>query len=294
MRTELVIRFDYGSVVPWVRRLDDETLRRDRRPRRARRCARRSTSSREDMTHAARVHGARGRARAVRADVVPVARASCRAGRRRSRRSPTPRRSGATGSAAARYDGDYGDAVHRSLIALKALTYAADRRHRRRADDVAARADRRRAQLGLPLLLAARRDVHALRADARRLHRRGARVARLAAARGRRRSGEGCRSCTASAGERRLPEFELDWLPGYEGSRPVRIGNAAHEQFQLDVYGEVMDALHQARAHGLDCRRPRVVAAAQPDGLPRGRLGPSRTRASGRCAGRAATSRTRR
>ena len=40
------------------------------------------------------------------------------------------------------------------------------------------------------------------------------------------------------AGERRLTELELDWLPGYAGSRPVRIGNAAHEQFQLDVYGE--------------------------------------------------------
>jgi GH15 family glucan-1,4-alpha-glucosidase len=53
------------------------------------------------------------------------------------------------------------------------------------------------------------------------------------------------------AGERRIPEFELDWLPGYAGSRPVRIGNAAHEQFQLDTYGEMMDALHEARRHGL-------------------------------------------
>jgi GH15 family glucan-1,4-alpha-glucosidase len=53
------------------------------------------------------------------------------------------------------------------------------------------------------------------------------------------------------AGERRLTELELPWLSGYEGSAPVRIGNAASEQLQVDVYGEVMDALYQARAHGL-------------------------------------------
>ena len=54
------------------------------------------------------------------------------------------------------------------------------------------------------------------------------------------------------AGERRLTEFEIGWLPGYEKSAPVRIGNAAHSQFQLDVYGEVMDALHLARRAGLE------------------------------------------
>ena len=53
------------------------------------------------------------------------------------------------------------------------------------------------------------------------------------------------------AGERRLPELELDWLPGYEGSQPVRIGNGAAGQRQLDVPGEVMDALHQARGAGI-------------------------------------------
>ena len=52
------------------------------------------------------------------------------------------------------------------------------------------------------------------------------------------------------AGERRLEERELDWLPGYEGSRPVRVGNAAFGQLQLDVYGEVIDALYQTRVHG--------------------------------------------
>jgi GH15 family glucan-1,4-alpha-glucosidase len=53
------------------------------------------------------------------------------------------------------------------------------------------------------------------------------------------------------AGERRLDEFEIPWLPGYEGSKPVRVGNAAAGQFQLDVYGEVMDSLHQARNVGI-------------------------------------------
>ena len=52
-------------------------------------------------------------------------------------------------------------------------------------------------------------------------------------------------------GERRLTEFELNWLPGYENSKPVRVGNLASEQFQLDVYGEVCDALFQAHRHGL-------------------------------------------
>jgi GH15 family glucan-1,4-alpha-glucosidase len=53
-------------------------------------------------------------------------------------------------------------------------------------------------------------------------------------------------------GERRLPELELPWLPGYEESRPVRIGNRAVHQLQLDVYGELMDALHLARRAGLE------------------------------------------
>jgi GH15 family glucan-1,4-alpha-glucosidase len=58
------------------------------------------------------------------------------------------------------------------------------------------------------------------------------------------------------AGERRLPEFELPWLSGFAGSAPVRIGNDAVKQLQLDVYGEVMDSLSLARESGL---------SAQPD-----------------------------
>jgi GH15 family glucan-1,4-alpha-glucosidase len=54
------------------------------------------------------------------------------------------------------------------------------------------------------------------------------------------------------AGERRLTEFEIPWLPGYADSRPVRIGNAAYEQLQLDVYGELMDALYTCQRYGLE------------------------------------------
>jgi GH15 family glucan-1,4-alpha-glucosidase len=53
------------------------------------------------------------------------------------------------------------------------------------------------------------------------------------------------------AGERRLTEYSIPWLPGYERSAPVRVGNAAHAQMQLDIFGEVMDALHQARRGGI-------------------------------------------
>src|SRR5207247_10846703 len=53
------------------------------------------------------------------------------------------------------------------------------------------------------------------------------------------------------AGERRLTEFELPWLSGYEGSAPVRVGNAASEQLQVDVYGAVMAALYPERAPGI-------------------------------------------
>ena len=55
-------------------------------------------------------------------------------------------------------------------------------------------------------------------------------------------------------GKRHIPEWTLDWLPGYEGSRPVRIGNGAADQFQLDVYGELSDAAYMGRSYGMTAR----------------------------------------
>ena len=79
-------------------------------------------------------------------------------------------------------------------------------------------------------------------------------------------------------GERRLTEFEAPWLPGYDESRPVRIGNAASEQFQLDVYGEVIQALYEARRLGVPEAPRRALAGAQADRVPRDGVAEARRR----------------
>ncbi len=86
------------------------------------------------------------------------------------------------------------------------------------------------------------------------------------------------------AGERRLPEFELHELPGYEGSSPVHIGNAASGQLQLDVYGEVLDSLYQARKKGLEQSGGGLEFAEGAGQPPRKDLGLNRTMAFGRFA----------
>ncbi len=97
------------------------------------------------------------------------------------------------------------------------------------------------------------------------------------------------------AGERRLDEWQISWLPGYEKSAPVRIGNAAAQQMQLDIYGELADVLTQADRGGLPTRAaPTRTARSLP--RPSGReSGASPTKASGRCAaGRSISSTPRR
>src|SRR6184192_2745274 len=148
------------------------------------------------------------------------------------------------------YEGDWHDAVHRSLMVLKALTYAPT------GGIVAA------PTTSLPEHIGGVRNW-----DYRFCWLRDATLTLIAMLNaGYREEAEAWRNWLLRAvagdpadlqimyglaGERRLDEREIEWLPGYEGSRPVRVGNAASEQLQLDVYGEVVDALYQARAHGV-------------------------------------------
>ena len=157
-----------------------------------------------DYRHTAEFTVEAGRARAVRARLVPVVRGPAAARRRvRGHRSHDRVLAGVERAI------DLRRRLARCRAALahhaEGAHLRADRRHRGRADHVAARVDRRRAQLGLPLLLAARRDVHALLADDRRLHRGGVRVPRLAAPRRGRRSrapADHVRTCRRAAPQR--------------------------------------------------------------------------------------------
>ena len=221
MRMELVIRFDYGWIVPWVRRLDDGLIgdRRARTPL----CFDTPVDAPRRGAHAPWPSSrCRGRPRALRADLVSAPTGP-------SPRRPTPVAAldehralvATSGAGAARSRGPDRERGRRARsITLKALTYAPTGGIVAAPDDLAARAARRRAQLGLPLLLAARRRLHAR-----------TRCSRPATTT---RPARGATGCCAPwpgsprnmqimyglAGERRLTEYELDWLPGYEGVEP--------------------------------------------------------------------------
>jgi GH15 family glucan-1,4-alpha-glucosidase len=247
MTTELRIRFDYGSIMPWVRRAnaglyavagpDSVHLRTpvEMEPR--------------DFSHLGSFTVSAG-------DRVPFVLTW-----QPSHLDPPDavdaehaledtERYWAEWSEACTYDGEWHGAVVRSLITLKALTYAP-------TGGIAAAAT-----TSLPEAPGGERNwdyrycwlrdaTMTLQAMVFSGYRDEARAWREWLMRAIAGDPEELRIMYGLAGERRLPESELDWLAGYEGSTPVRVGNAASEQFQLDVYGEVLDALHLDRRAGL-------------------------------------------
>jgi GH15 family glucan-1,4-alpha-glucosidase len=248
MRTELVLRFDYGALVPWVTRMDDGTLRAIAGP---------------DMVVLRTTAPLRGEELKTIGDfVVSEGQMVSFVLTYSASHLPPPEPVDAQAALADTEAfwrewssrcvdvGEWTPAVRRSLITLKALTY------RPTGGIVAA------PTTSLPEQLGGSRNW-----DYRYCWLRDATLTLLALMNGgyyedAQAWTEWLLRATAGsppqmqimyglAGERRLTEWEVPWLPGYEGAKPVRIGNAAAEQLQLDVFGEVMDALYHARVGGL-------------------------------------------
>ena len=245
MRTEVIFRFDYGANVPWVTRMEDGALRAIAGPDMA--LLRTPVALRgEDFKTVGEFTVAAGTSVPFVLTYSPS-------------HEPTPNpvdpETALVDTEAfwrewAGICGDFGpwsDVVRRSLITLKALTY------RPTGGIVAAPTTSLPEQIGgnrnwdyrfcwlrdaTFTLLSLMNGGYYLEAEAWRDW-----LLRTIAG-----SPSQLQPVYGLAGERRLTEWEVPWLPGYEGSRPVRIGNAADGQLQLDVTGEVMDALHQARA----------------------------------------------
>ncbi len=248
MRTELVVRFDYGVTVPWVNHLEDGTLSAIAGPHRL--LLRTEVPVRgQSMKSVASFSVRQGQ----RVPFVLSYQLSCLPAEKPADPDSLLKeteRFWREWSGRCHQAGHYSEAVLRSLITLKALTFG------RTGGIVAA------ATTSLPERIGGARNW-----DYRFCWIRDATLSLLAL------MGAGyydearawrdwlLRAVAGSpaqlqimygvAGERRLTEWEVPWLSGYEGSQPVRIGNAAHTQLQLDVYGELMDALYQARRGGI-------------------------------------------
>jgi GH15 family glucan-1,4-alpha-glucosidase len=251
MHTELVLRFDYGRTIPWVTRLEAQTLRaiagpdlvvlRTPAPLRG-----------KDLTTVAEFDVGEG-------DTVPFV--LSHGSSHLAAPEPIDPESSlgrteafwTTWAARNQSRGEWSEAVARSLITLKALTYAPT------GGIVAAPTTSLPEQLGgarnwdyrFCWLRDATMTLLALMNAGYYDEARAWRDWLLRAAAG---APAQVQIMYGLAGERRLSEYEVPWLPGYERSQPVRVGNAAHGQLQLDVYGEVTDAMHQARCGELDAR----------------------------------------
>jgi GH15 family glucan-1,4-alpha-glucosidase len=248
MALELVLRFDYGTVVPWVSRDEAGGLRAVAGPAQAILRTPVKTEGR-GLTTVAEFIAAEG-------ETVPFVLSYGAS----HLPSPAPLDPAAAlreteafwrdWRASCTVKGPYAEAVGRSLITLKALTHmptggviAAPTTSLPEASGGERNWDYRycwiRDATFLLLALMSAGHLEEARAWTAWLHR---------AVAG---SPSAMQIMYGVTGERRLLEWEVSWLAGYGGARPVRIGNAAHSQFQIDVYGELMDATHQARLNGL-------------------------------------------
>jgi GH15 family glucan-1,4-alpha-glucosidase len=246
MRTELILRFDYGSIVPWVRRRE-YGLRAVAGP--AVRFQSPVELNNRELRSVARFEIEAGQAMPFRFTWFPSHRDGPAVGEA-DQDLDECEAWWHDWAVQCTYEGEWRDEVVRSLIVLKALTYAPT------GGIVAA------VTTSLPEALGGSRNW-----DYRYCWIRDATLTLdalacsgfLAEARAWRdwllRAVAGTPSQTqimySVTGERRVSEFELPWLKGYEGSHPVRVGSAAHRQLQLDLYGEMMDSFHLDRVHRL-------------------------------------------
>jgi GH15 family glucan-1,4-alpha-glucosidase len=250
LHTDLVLRFDYGSTVPWVRRIDGG-LHAIAGPDAVRLTTPVTLTGRDLATVGDFTVSAGDEVPFVLTwhpshlgDVRPVDGPTAVADTERWWREWSAR---STSSAA----GPHAELLQRSLITLKALTYAPT------GGLVAAPTTSLPEELGgarnwdyrYCWLRDATFALYALMLGGYLDEAVAWRDWLLRAAAG---SPAQLQILYGAAGERHLPELELPWLAGYAGSQPVRVGNAAARQLQLDVYGEVMDCLHQARRAGID------------------------------------------
>src|SRR6266542_2826531 len=247
MRLELVIRLDYGSLVPWVRRTEDG-IEAVAGPNALRLRTPVSLEGKDFTTVAEFAVGA--------GECVPFT-LTWSPSNEPDPPAPDPEAAIQETEAWWRewsdrctYQGEWSEPVVRSLITLKALTYAPT------GGLVAAVTTSLPEQLGgmrnwdyrYCWLRDATFALYALMAGGYVEEARAWRAWLVRAVAGRPDQAQILYSVT---GSRLLPEWELPWLPGYEGSAPVRVGNGASTQFQLDVYGEVTDSLYCARRVGL-------------------------------------------
>jgi GH15 family glucan-1,4-alpha-glucosidase len=248
MQMELVLRFDYGSRVPWVT-ADGDSLRAIAGPEVVRLCTPVVTRGQDLRTRAdfAVSAGERVPFTLTHAPSHLPKQAPLDALEAVARTEQT----WLAWSRQSRYQGNYRALVQRSLLTLKALTY------RPTGGFVAAPttslpeqpAGTRNWDYRFCWLRDATISLYAMLATGYGAEAAAWRGWLLRAVAG---SPSEVQVIYGIAGERRLTELELPWLPGYAESLPVRIGNAAHTQLQLDVFGELMDAMFMCRQFGLE------------------------------------------